>query len=182
VRAGIAFDLRRLVFMTRLATTLLFMLALASTALAQSDASAVTRAGAVLAETAASHNMFDSRHAHLALGGAVRIHAARRLSFGVEFQRQVGGAPSPHLFPTLTASVDLREARPDAPGHVQPFLTASAGFIGHSNEFDSSGWPALAGGGGLRISLSRRLYVTTSVRAGLPQHTRFAAGVGVLAR
>jgi hypothetical protein len=116
VRAGIAFDLRRLVFMTRLATTLLFMLALASTALAQSDASAVTRAGAVLAETAASHNMFDSRHAHLALGGAVRIHAARRLSFGVEFQRQVGGAPSPHLFPTLTASVDLREARPDAPG------------------------------------------------------------------
>lgn len=168
--------------MARLATTLLFIAALASPALAQSDASADTRAGAVLVEAAASHNSFDSRHGHAALGGGVRIHAARRLSFGLELQRQVGDAPSPHLFPTLTATVDLREARLGARGHVQPFLTASAGFIGHSNEFDSSGWPALAGGGGLRVWLSRRLYVTTSVRAGLPRHTRVAAGVGVLVR
>lgn len=177
-----AFDPRRLVFMARLATTLLVIAALASPALAQADASAEKRAVAVHAETAVSHNGFDSRHGHLALGGAMRIYAARRLSFGVEFQRQVGDAPSPHLFPTVTASVDLRAARPGAPGHVQPFLTASAGFIGHSNEFDSSGWPALAGGGGLRIWLSRRLYLTASVRAGLPRHTRVAAGVGVLVR
>ena len=168
--------------MARLAATLLLVAALASPALAQSDVPASTLAGTVLVETAASHNTFDSGHGHVALGGGVRIHAARRVSFGVELQRQMGDAPNPHLFPTLTASVDLREARPGVPGHVQPFLTASAGFIGHSNEFESSGWPALAGGGGLRVWLSPRLYVTTSVRAGLPGHVRVAAGVGVLVR
>jgi hypothetical protein len=168
--------------MARLATTLLFIAALASPALAQSDALASTPAGTVLVETAASHSTFDSGLGHIALAGVVRVHAARRVSIGVELQRQVGDAPHPRLFPTLTATLDLREARPGAPGHIQPFLTASAGFIGHSNEFDSSGWPAIAGGGGLRVWLSRRLYVTTSVRAGLPQHARVAAGVGVLVR
>jgi hypothetical protein len=52
----------------------------------------------------------------------------------------------------------------------------------HRNGAPASGWPAFAGGGGLRVWLSRRLYVTTSVRAGLPRHTRIAAGVGVLVR
>jgi hypothetical protein len=164
------------------ALLLLFSAALAPPAQAQSDGAADTRPGTVLAEVAVSHSTFDNGLGHAALGGSVRIHAARRLSFGVELQRQVGDAPNPYVFPTVTATLDLREARPGTPGHVQPFLTASAGFIGHSNEFDSSAWPALAGGGGLRVWLSRRLYLTTSVRAGLPQHTRVAAGAGVLLR
>jgi hypothetical protein len=168
--------------MTRfVALLLLFSAVLATPAEAQSDA-ADTRPGTMLAEVAVSHSTFDNGLGHAALGGSVRIHAARRLSFGVELQRQAGDAPNPYLFPTVTATLDLREPRLGTPGHVQPFLTASAGFIGHSNEFDSSAWPALAGGGGLRVWLSKRLFLTTSVRAGLPQHTRVAAGAGVLLR
>ena len=168
--------------MIRFVALPLLVTAVATPALAQSDGVDDTRAGTVLAEAAVSHTTFDSGLGHVALGGGVRIHAARRLSFGVEVQQQMGDAPNPHLFPTITATLDLREARLGTPGHVQPFLTASAGFIGHSNEWDSSGWPALAGGGGLRVWLSRRLYVTTSVRAGAPQHLRVAAGVGVMLR
>ena len=168
--------------MSRLTTTLLFIAVLAAPAQAQSDVDGPTRAGTLLVEAGVSHSTFDSGLGHVALGAGVRIHAAPRVSFGVEVQRQVGDAPNPRLLPTVTATVDLREARLGTPGHVQPFLVASAGFIGHSNEFDSSAWPAFAGGGGVRVWLSRRLYVTTSVRAGSPQHTRVAAGAGVLLR
>lgn len=168
--------------MTRFIAPLLLLMAVPALATAQSEGRADTRPGTLVAETTLSHSTFDSDLGHVALGGGVRIHAARRLSFGVELQRQVGDAPNPYLFPTVTATVDLREARLGSPGHVQPFLTVAAGFIGHSNEFDSSAWPALAAGGGLRVWLSRRLFLTTSVRAGLPQHTRVAGGVGVLLR
>ena len=168
--------------MVRFVALPLLVTAVATPALAQSDGVDDTRPGTVLAEAAVSHTTFDSGLGHVALGGGVRIHAARRLSFGVEVQQQVGDAPNPHLFPTVTATLDLREARFGSPGHVQPFLTVAAGFIGHSNEFDSSGWPALAGGGGLRVWLSRRLYLTAGARAGAPLHTRVAAGVGLVLR
>ncbi len=168
--------------MSRLSITLLLLVAMAWPAHAQPDAAGTARAGAVLAEALAAHSTFDSGLSQVALGGGARIHASRRVSFGLEVQRQAGDAPNPLLFPTLTATLDLRAPGHGTSWHVQPFLTASAGFIGHSNEFESSGWPALAGGGGLRVWLSRRLYLTASVRAGLPQHTRVAAGMGVALR
>jgi hypothetical protein len=140
------------------------------------------QAGTLMAEGAASYFSFGNSHDHAAAGGLFRVHLTSRLSVGAETNWQVGGAADSLLLPSAIVTIDLRAPQSPSPGRVEPFSLVSAGFIGHSNDFGSVAWPALAVGAGVRIWVGERLYVTADARTGLPSFVRVNAGLGIRLR
>jgi hypothetical protein len=77
---------------------------------------------------------------------------------------------------------DIRRPRVGQVGRIEPYVLVGGGIIGHNNGYESSAWPALTWGGGTRVWVARRIYVTTDARLGWPPHVRVVGGVGMLLR
>jgi hypothetical protein len=123
-----------------------------------------------------------------AMGGAsLRFHATSRVSIGPEVlfvnpcDRQTFTFYHPQMSGMLHLAVDLSEG-----SRVRPYLVGGGGFVRHRSSL--SGRPATnrmeaAGGGGVKIFLSDRVFVAPEVQfGGRVAFVRVTGSLGILLR
>ena len=169
--------------MRSITLTVLAVLSSASLAFAQPDPGPA-RPGTTLAEMGIGYTGFadDGMIHHRGVSGAVRVHVTPRISVGGELSYQVGPGLDRDVMPLVVVTADLRQPRPGDVGRIEPFVLAGAGIIGHTSGYEPSAWPTVTWGGGTRVWLAERVYVTADARLGWPAYLRFVSGVGVLLR
>jgi hypothetical protein len=150
---------------------------------AQSD-SGPARPGTTLTELGAGYTGFadDGIIHHTGINGAVRVHVTPRISIGGELSYQLGPGLDRDVMPLVVMTADLRQPCLGEVGRVEPFVLVGAGIIGHTSEYEPSAWPTVTWGGGARVWLAERVYVTADARLGWPSHLRIVSGVGMLLR
>jgi opacity protein-like surface antigen len=109
---------------------------------------------------------------HTMFGGNLRW-VSSRLAVGPEIVYMIGPERDRDLFLTGVISFDVLRRR-----RVTPFVTAAAGFMGHSDATNSWSEFAFVLGGGARILLADRLYIAPEYRFGRPLHARIGVNVG----
>ncbi len=108
---------------------------------------------------------------HFTVGGAWRWQITRRLGLAPEFVFMRGPGGDRDVFVTGRLTVD---AAPDA--RISPYLVTDGGLMLH-RELVGTGpyWSkegAASVGGGLRVNLTRTIYVAPEVRIGWEPHIR----------
>jgi hypothetical protein len=124
---------------------------------------------------------------HSAVGGAVRVYLTKRLSTESEFLYMRNGADDMDRFFTQSIAYDFNPT-----GKFVPYLVAGVGYERHTGRFfgqdfttgqprtfDTSfeTWSAGAGGG-VKIFLTRRLFIAPEVRIGREPTVRGTVSIG----
>ena len=115
---------------------------------------------------------------HGSIGAAVRWDLARHLSIGPEFIYMRESSRDQDLFLTVKVVSDFRRTRA-----IAPYVVADGGLLINRSTFlhASPFWwkgGAVSGGGGVRIKVTRRVFVAPEMRIGWEPHIRFTAIVG----
>ena len=121
---------------------------------------------------------------HLVLGGAARVHLTPRLSIGPELTYMIGPGEDHDIFLLGNVFFDFAWPRTSGALRVSPFVVAGGGLFQHRSRFSRGAFThnalTFVGGGGLRVSVTDRLYVSPDVRIGLEDlHMRATVTVGV---
>jgi hypothetical protein len=163
---------------------LLLLPLLADRAFAQPTESTGAEAGTALVEASLGYTGFgdDGWIHHTAVGGAVRGHVTPRISLAAELSYHVGPGQDRDLMVQGLAYVDLRRPRIGQVGRIEPYVLVGGGIMGHSGDYGSSSSPTVTWGGGSRVWVARRLYLTADARLGWPPNLRVVTSVGVLLR
>jgi hypothetical protein len=125
----------------------------------------------------------DATIEHSVFGAAGRIYVTPRLSVGPEVTYMRGPNTDRDWYFLGNLTWDIRHPRAGRPPRISPFLIAGGGFFTHSDRFPSgtftSSEGAFAAGGGTRVHLTDRAYVTGDFRIGWELHYRGTGGIGI---
>lgn len=114
---------------------------------------------------------------HFTVGGAWKWRATPRVSVGPEIVYMRGPGSDRDLFLTGKLVVDFMPAR-----RASPYFVADGGLMLHHTEFfNGPHWVregAGSFGGGVRIGINDRMYVSPEVRIGWEPHIRVGALFG----
>jgi hypothetical protein len=156
----------------------------AGAASAQPPESVPVEAGTALVEGSVGYTGFgdDGWIHHAAAGGTLRGHLTPRISVAAELSYHSGPGQDRDVMLQGLAYIDLRHPRLGQAGRVEPYVLVGGGLMGHSDGFSSTACPVMTWGGGTRVWVAPRVYVTADARLGVPIHLRIVSGVGVLLR
>lgn len=126
----------------------------------------------------------DATIDHAVVGGSVRWYATPRISVGPEVVFMVGPDTDRDLFLVGTLFYDLLASGGDSgPRRASPYVVAGGGFYRHWSRLRGGTFatyqPTFTAGGGLRLSISDRVYVTPEFRVGWELYLRATAAIGV---
>ena len=159
--------------MTRMLTLIFTLIALPSAAQSLAGAAEIFGGYAGFVD--------DATIAHGVVGGNARIYLSPRVAVGPEFVYMRGPRFDRDLFVTGNVTFDIlapREGR-----RVMPFVVAGGGvtrYSGRIGSFTFTSWEGtFTGGGGVRVDLTERLFVTGDARIGWEPHLRYTGGAGV---
>lgn len=155
----------------------------AGLAAAQGEGSLVAP-GAAAAEIAVGYTGFgdDGLIHHSAAAGTLRSHLTPRVSVGAELSYHIGPRRDRDTLLMGLAIFDIRRPRAGRAGRVEPYFVVGGGLMHHGSAYGSgSSWTAM-GGGGTRVWVGKRAYVTAEGRMGWPPNIRILTAVGVLFR
>ena len=110
---------------------------------------------------------------HKAVGAAADFRLVAGLRLGPEVIYHIGPGQDRDITSTLLVSYDFRRLK-----RVTPFITGGVGLLHHQEGRWSWNSYTMGGGGGLKIAISRRLFVTGEVRAGWEPIGRAMGGIG----
>src|SRR4029434_3828349 len=100
---------------------------------------------------------------HAVFGGAARFYLTPRISVGPEFVYMVGPDDDRDLMWTGNLIFDVLRPIDNRPRRIMPYLLAGGGVFQHRDRFFSRTFTAtegmFTGGGGVRLFLTRSLYV-----------------------
>jgi hypothetical protein len=164
--------------------TLLFCLFLAAAVSAQPPESPSAESGTVLAEGTVGYTGFGDEGLihHAAFGGTVRGHVTPRISLAGELSYHIGPGQDRDVMVQGLAYVDFRTPRLGQAGRVEPYVLVGGGLLANSTGFGSASCLLLTWGGGTRVWVARRAYVTVDARLGWTPNIRVVSGVGILLR
>jgi hypothetical protein len=160
------------------ATLILILGAFAGTAEAQSEAPTanVTFTGGYVGF------VDESLINHVVIGGGVEWVLTPRVAIGPEVLYMVGPESDRDLFVLGVARFGILPfSRP-----VVPFATVGGGFMAHWDRFGSQTFSSSEGafvfGGGVRVAVTRNVYVAPEFTVGWELHMRASANVGIRLR
>jgi len=119
---------------------------------------------------------------HAVFGGAARLYLTPRISIGPEVSYMRGPNTDRDWFFLGNLTWDVRRPQAGRPPRVSPFLIAGGGFFIHSRflaETFRTTEGAFAGGGGVRVRISPRVYAMGDFRMGWEPHFRATGGIGL---
>ena len=159
------------------------LLLLATSAFAQTDASAV-KAGTTTAEVSFNYAAFfdDGAIDHRGVAGTMRVHVTPRLSIGPELRYLMGPGDDRDVVLTGNLTIDFRKPRVGQAGRIEPYAVVGAGLLSHSSTNWSGVSPFVTWGGGARVWLARQVYAASDVRLGWYPHMRVTTTVGIVGR
>ena len=118
--------------------------------------------------------------------GAARFYLTPRISVGPEFVYMVGPGNDRDLILTGNLTFDLIKPIDNRPRRITPYVLAGGGYFQHRNRFVNRTFTAsegaFTGGGGVRLFLTRNLYVAPEARLGWELHQRLTVTIGYLFR
>jgi hypothetical protein len=121
----------------------------------------------------------DGRVDHGAFGGGLEWVLTPRVAIGPEILYMVGPDEDRDLFVLGVARLGMLPLR----SRVAPFVTLGAGTMTHSDRFGSQSYRSTEGaviaGGGVRITVSPRVYVAPELTIGWEPHIRASVTVGI---
>jgi len=115
---------------------------------------------------------FFESQTHKAMGATVDFRLAGGLRLGPEVIYHIGPGQDRDITSTLLVSYDFRRLK-----RVTPFVTGGVGLLHHMEGWSWNSF-TMGGGGGLKIAISPRLFVTGEVRAGWEPVGRAMVGIG----
>jgi hypothetical protein len=128
----------------------------------------------------------DATIHHAVFGGAARFYLTPRISVGPEFVYMVGPDDDRDLILTGNLTFDLLRPIDNRPRRITPYLLAGGGFFQHRDRFFGRKFitteGAFTAGGGVRMFLTRRLYIAPEARLGWELHQRLTITIGMLLR
>jgi hypothetical protein len=115
---------------------------------------------------------------HSVFGLAAPLRLTDRLAIGPELVRMIG--PGDDRDWILAAAVwwDFISPGPLRPGRVVPFVSGGFGVLSHSDRFGTHNSRYYGGGGGVRVHLTDRLYISPEVLFASELHLRTVARIG----
>jgi hypothetical protein len=135
-------------------------------------------AGAV--EGIIGHAVFadDSPIHHSVFGIAAPLRVTKGLALGPEVVRMIGPGDDRDWILAAAVWVDLVSATPLRAGKVVPFVSGGFGLLSHSDRFGNHNNLYYSGGGGVRIHLTKRLYIAPEILFASELHLRTVARIG----
>jgi hypothetical protein len=128
----------------------------------------------------------DATIEHSVFGGQARFYLTPRLAVGPEVTYMRGPGDDRDLFVMGNLTFDILGGGAARSPRVSPFLIAGGGFSRFSDRIGplpfSSSEGAFSGGGGARVWITDRAYVTVDFRIGWELHYRVTGGVGIALR
>ena len=116
---------------------------------------------------------FFGAETHKAMGASADFRLARGLRLGPEVIYHIGPGRDRDITSTLLVSYDFRRLK-----RVTPFITGGVGLLHHMEGQWSWNSSTIGGGGGVKVAISRRLFVAGEVRAGWEPFGRAMGGLG----
>jgi hypothetical protein len=117
---------------------------------------------------------FFESQTHKAVGGTVDFRLADGLRLGPEVIYHIGPGQDRDITSTALVSYEFRRLK-----RVTPFVTGGVGLLHHT---EGRGWSSnsltAGGGGGLKIAITRRLFVVGEGRAGWEPIAQAMVGIG----
>jgi hypothetical protein len=117
---------------------------------------------------------FFESQIHKAVGGTVDFRLAGGLRLGPEVIYHIGPGQDRDITSTALVSYDFRRLK-----RVTPFVTGGVGLFHHT---EGRGWSSnsftAGGGGGLKIAITRHLFLAGEVRAGWEPVAQAMMGIG----
>jgi hypothetical protein len=111
------------------------------------------------------------------------VYLTPRVAIGPEVVYMRGPGSDRDLFLTGNLTFDVLPPRAGRPRRATPFLVAGGGFFQHRDRFGAFDFASYEGaftaGGGVRASLSDRVYALADVRFGWELHARVNGGIGI---
>jgi Outer membrane protein beta-barrel domain len=115
------------------------------------------------------------------IGGAGRLYVTPRLALGPEVA-YIDGDQHSHLMVTGNLTFDFLNLVAGQPPKVDPFVVVGGGWFRTRESFAMEPFTSSEGtftaGGGLRVHVSRRLYLAGEARIGWETHLRVNGAVG----
>jgi hypothetical protein len=125
----------------------------------------------------------DATIDHAVFGGAARVYLTPRIGVGPEITYMRGPGDDRDWFFLGNLTWDIRHPRAGRPRRVSPFLIVGGGFFTHRDRVGTgiftSSEGAFAGGGGVRVHITDRVYAMGDYRIGWEPHRRITGGVGL---
>ena len=143
-----------------------------------------TTPAAVVEITGGYTPFFDDGGAlpHVAVGADARRYISSGVAFGPELLFAYGSADDRDLMIAGTVTFDLRsDASSSGVRQVVPYLVVNGGILTHWFRYgsrDSVSGPVVSFGGGLRVPVSRTLFVAPEWRIGVEPQMRFTVSLG----
>jgi hypothetical protein len=110
---------------------------------------------------------------HFIAGASARLYFSRRWAFEPEFSYMRSGADDQDYVLTPNLTVDFgKDPR------VRPYAIFGAGLLYHKGRFASGSSWTFGGGFGVKVYVSRNVFVSPEVRLGWEPFVRLGAGVG----
>jgi hypothetical protein len=137
-----------------------------------------TTAGAV--EGIVGHAAFadESLIHHSVFGVAATLRLTDRLAVGPELVRMHGPGDDRDWIFAGAVWWDFISPGPLRPGRVVPFVSGGFGVLSHSDRFGTHNSRYYGGGGGVRVQLTDRLYISPEVLFASELHIRTVARIG----
>ncbi len=125
----------------------------------------------------------DATIDHTMFGGAARVHLSPRISVGPEVQYMIGPDEDRDWLITGNLTIDILSPGSSGRPRTTPYVVAGGGWFQNTSRVGTglytSGDPAFTAGGGVRIWLSRRIYVAPEFRIQWELHTRISGTMGL---
>ena len=115
---------------------------------------------------------FFESQTHTALGGTVDFRLAGGLRLGPEVIYHIGPGQDRDITSMALVSYEFRRLK-----RVTPFVTGGVGLFHHTEGWSSKSF-MVGGGGGLKIAITRRLFVVGEGRAGWEPIAQAMVGIG----
>jgi hypothetical protein len=120
----------------------------------------------------------DSVIHHSVFGVAAPLRVTEGLAIGPEVVRMIGPRDDRDWILAAGVWVDLRSPGQLRAGTVVPFVSGGIGVLSHSDRFGTHNGLYYSGGGGVRVHITRRLYVAPEVLFASELHLRAVARIG----
>jgi hypothetical protein len=128
----------------------------------------------------------DATIHHAVFGGGARFYLTPRISVGPELVYMVGPDDDRDWMLTGNLTFDVLRPIDNRPRRITPYLLAGGGIFQHRDRFFRRTFTAtegaFTGGGGVRLFLTRSLYIAPEARLGWELHQRLTVTIGVLLR
>jgi hypothetical protein len=151
-------------------------------ALAQTTPSVVA-GGAVELSIGGAQFIDDGAIGHAVVGGSSRWYFTPRVAIGPEIAYMAGARGERDLFVTGNLTFDFRRRTSIDRPAVVPYLVAGAGLFQHRDLLAGRSFVSREGaftaGGGVRVWLSRVVFVAAEARTGWEPHISYSGHVGV---